>query len=240
MKVKSESEVAQSCPTLSDPMDCSRPGSSVHGIFQARALEWLAIAFSEDEPQSDPKPFFQENYFILGMLIHAHTQTHTHTQIYTHKTQKTKKRYPNFRWYDFNFSSSYFCFLNSPITTLKKSKTDEKETHNYIHTIMILKTSSSESFSSSAYSFQQIFIECLLNKLWDVPVVPVGCYILCDFIWTSLIEGALISYLCSPVHPQIWYKIFFIPHSLTEHQPCVSHYPGQALKGNVIENQHHT
>jgi len=46
MKVKSESEVAQSCPTLSDPMDCSLPGSFVHGIFQARVLEWVAIAFS--------------------------------------------------------------------------------------------------------------------------------------------------------------------------------------------------
>ena len=47
MKVKSESEVAQSCPTLSDPMDSSLPGSSVHGIFQARVLEWGAIAFSK-------------------------------------------------------------------------------------------------------------------------------------------------------------------------------------------------
>ena len=46
MKVKSESEVAESCLTLSDPMDCSLPGSSVHGIFQARVLEWCAIAFS--------------------------------------------------------------------------------------------------------------------------------------------------------------------------------------------------
>ena len=46
MKVKSQSEVAQSCPTLSDPMDCSLPGSSVHGIFQARVLEWGAIASS--------------------------------------------------------------------------------------------------------------------------------------------------------------------------------------------------
>ena len=46
MKVKSESEVDQSCLTLSDPMDCSLPGSSVHGIFQARVLEWGAIAFS--------------------------------------------------------------------------------------------------------------------------------------------------------------------------------------------------
>ena len=43
MKVKSEREVAQSCPTLHDPMDCSLPGSSVHGIFQARVLEWGAI-----------------------------------------------------------------------------------------------------------------------------------------------------------------------------------------------------
>ena len=47
MKVKSESEVAQSCPTLSDPMDCNLPGSSAHGIFQARVLEWGAIAFSD-------------------------------------------------------------------------------------------------------------------------------------------------------------------------------------------------
>ena len=47
MKVKSESEVAQSCPALRDPMDCSLPGSSIHGIFQARVLEWGAIAFSD-------------------------------------------------------------------------------------------------------------------------------------------------------------------------------------------------
>ena len=49
MKVKSESEVAQSCLTLRDPMDCSPPGSSVHEIFQARVLEWGAIAFSIKE-----------------------------------------------------------------------------------------------------------------------------------------------------------------------------------------------
>ena len=47
MKVKGESEVAQSCVTLSDPMDCSLPGSSIHGILQARVLEWSAIALSE-------------------------------------------------------------------------------------------------------------------------------------------------------------------------------------------------
>ena len=50
MKVKTESEVAQSCLTPSDPMDCSLPGSSIHGIFQARVLEWDAIAFSVSSP----------------------------------------------------------------------------------------------------------------------------------------------------------------------------------------------
>ena len=54
MKVKSESEVAQLCPTLSDPMVCSLPGSSVHGIFQARVLEWGAIAFSKEKASSFP------------------------------------------------------------------------------------------------------------------------------------------------------------------------------------------
>ena len=69
MKVKSESEVAQSCPTLSDPMDCSLPGSSVHGIFQARVLEWGAIAFSE------------EAYFVL-----VYKYTYTASQMEKNKT----------------------------------------------------------------------------------------------------------------------------------------------------------
>ena len=53
MKVKSESEVAQSCPTLSDPMDCSLPGSSIHGIFQATVLEWGATVFSKRKSTGD-------------------------------------------------------------------------------------------------------------------------------------------------------------------------------------------
>ena len=55
VKVKSESEVAQLCPTISNPMDCSLPGSSIHGIFQARVLEWGAIAFSGHKKQWDAK-----------------------------------------------------------------------------------------------------------------------------------------------------------------------------------------
>ena len=61
MKVKSESKVAQSCPTLSDPMYCSLPGSSIHGIFQARVLEWGTIAFS---------------VYVLGLSILDLQQTH--------------------------------------------------------------------------------------------------------------------------------------------------------------------
>ena len=60
MKVRSESEVAQSCPTLRDPMDCSLPGSSIHGIFQAGVLEWGAIA----EVKMDQLEFYHYNIFI--------------------------------------------------------------------------------------------------------------------------------------------------------------------------------
>ena len=64
MKVKRESEVAQSCPTLSNPMDCSPPGSSVHGIFQARVLEWGAIAFSDLH--------VKVGQILLVLVIHLH------------------------------------------------------------------------------------------------------------------------------------------------------------------------
>ena len=62
MKVKSESEVAQSCLTLSDPMDCSPPGSSVHGIFQARVQEWVAISFSRES--SRPRDQNQVSHIV--------------------------------------------------------------------------------------------------------------------------------------------------------------------------------
>ena len=63
MKVKSETEVAQSRPTLRDPMDYSLPGSSVHGIFQTRVLEWGAIAFSSS------LSLFNLNMTLYGMYI---------------------------------------------------------------------------------------------------------------------------------------------------------------------------
>ena len=67
--MKSESEVAQLCLTLSDPMDCSLPGSSVHGIFQARVLEWGAIAFSHILEQAETTTDFK-----IGQLSETENQ----------------------------------------------------------------------------------------------------------------------------------------------------------------------
>ena len=69
MKVKSESEVAQSCPTLSDPMDCSPPGFSIHGIFQVRVQKWVAIAFSKNETEQRLKEFCQETTLIIANTL---------------------------------------------------------------------------------------------------------------------------------------------------------------------------
>ena len=67
IKVKSESEVVQSCMTPSNPMDCSLPGSSVHGIFQARVLEWGAIAFSDISPLPRHKLFMVIFYYLFSL-----------------------------------------------------------------------------------------------------------------------------------------------------------------------------
>ena len=82
---KSESEVAQSCPTLSSPMDCSLPGSSIHGIFQARVMEWGAIAFSRGSSQ--PTDRTQVSYIhteCMSMLAYPSFSFHLGaTQSYT-------------------------------------------------------------------------------------------------------------------------------------------------------------
>ena len=69
MKVKSESEVAQPCPTLSDPMDCSLPSSSIRGILQARVLEWGAIAFSDIY---NPNPVYITIYMYINITIYIY------------------------------------------------------------------------------------------------------------------------------------------------------------------------
>jgi len=74
MRVKRESEVAQSCPTPSDPMDCSLPGSSIHGIFQARVLEWGAIAFFE-LPHISTQIFIELPYLQSHIGGYAKTRT---------------------------------------------------------------------------------------------------------------------------------------------------------------------
>ena len=75
MKVKSESEVAQSCPTLCNPMDCSLPGSSAHGIFQARVLEWGATAFSVMTPKDPIKARIMTVFFLFNAITPPNTST---------------------------------------------------------------------------------------------------------------------------------------------------------------------
>ena len=70
LKVKSESEVTQLCLTLRDPVDCSLPGSSIHGIFQARVLEWVAIAFSDSLAEATSILFSFYYFFILIFLLY--------------------------------------------------------------------------------------------------------------------------------------------------------------------------
>ena len=68
MKVKNESEVVQSCLTLHDPMDCSLPGFSVHGIFQARVLEWVAIAFSKEHSEAYVRFWNGVHFYIISSV----------------------------------------------------------------------------------------------------------------------------------------------------------------------------
>ena len=71
MKLKSESEVAQSCPTLTHPVDCSLPGSAVHGIFQARVLEWVPL----------PSPYTYTEGVKTGMLLLGETKERNKSNI---------------------------------------------------------------------------------------------------------------------------------------------------------------
>ena len=71
MRVKNESKVSQLCPILRDPMDCSLPGSSVHGIFQARVLEWVAISFSRGSSQ--PRDRTWVSCIVRQILYHGAT-----------------------------------------------------------------------------------------------------------------------------------------------------------------------
>ena len=101
-KVKSESEVTQSCLTLRDPMDCSPLGSSVHGIFQARVLEWGAIAFSgvdSKSPYSQPLQVVKSSCFFCSIIIEQHIHS---PRCCTHCTLKLTTSCLSFRaWLNF-------------------------------------------------------------------------------------------------------------------------------------------
>ena len=94
--MKSESEVAQSCPTLSDPMDCSLPGFSVLGIFQAGVLEWGAIAFSE--PSKSKTLRVRPLFFFVFFFSQVLQVVLMHSQVYeTEKATISNSRNPDFK-----------------------------------------------------------------------------------------------------------------------------------------------
>ena len=89
MEVKSESEVTQSCPTLRSPMDCSPPGSSVHGIFQARVLEWVAISFSKVRFEESLKIEYKPSLICVWVVYLTVMLWHILIRV----TRKWKKNY---------------------------------------------------------------------------------------------------------------------------------------------------
>ena len=117
MKVKSEREVAQPCPTPSDPMDCCPPGSSIHGSFQAKELEWGAIAFSK-----------AWDYLLLicrkcVLVRYTHTYTYNrYTNIYQNYTRKSwgihvyQSTFPEFPWAILIYKLSFKRVLHRKIT----------------------------------------------------------------------------------------------------------------------------
>ena len=131
MKVKSESEVAQSCPTLSDPMDCSPLGSSIHGIFQARVLEWGAIAFYSPTSKSAERLMIKVN--LKEHLIHAACSNQSNrieTSLFTVYSSVSPRILSHFRVFDpyiipslrVNFlrlRNLWFCFFHSAFFFLK-------------------------------------------------------------------------------------------------------------------------
>ena len=126
IEVKSESEVAQSRPTLCDPMDCSLPGSSIHGIFQARVLEWGAIAFS-DIPIS--KLLIKRNEMPQNWEICTRPLTHNmHFKITLEQSESSqaikkltwilkKSRFPKNTWFNIALKKRHFHEKNALVST---------------------------------------------------------------------------------------------------------------------------
>ena len=102
MKVERESEVAQSCPTLSDPMDCSLTGSSVHGLFQARVLEWGAIAFSDKWKGTFKNCIKSRKFLKIPYTFTTDYQSNSDSHIYVIQTFPNKDLRAQRGWGVFN------------------------------------------------------------------------------------------------------------------------------------------
>ena len=107
MKVKSESEVTQLCLTLSDPMDCSSPGSSIHGIFQARVLEWGAISFSDISWHSAYEKWNVSHFYTVFSAYERSNSSHL----------RTRKFQKNMKMLHSTLITNYQCFI--PIVIIR-------------------------------------------------------------------------------------------------------------------------
>ena len=110
MKVKSESEVAQSCPTLSDPTDCTLPGSCVHGILQARVLEWGAIAFSNICTINSLLFSQSVSHSVVSDSLQPHGLQHARLPCSSPSPRVCSNSCPSSRWCHPNISSSVVPF----------------------------------------------------------------------------------------------------------------------------------
>ena len=117
MKVKRESEVAQFCPTLSNPMDCSPLGSSVHGIFQARVLEWGAIAFSVKRAESR-KPLGSPTF--CGSVLRSGQSNEATSQRSFTSSSLTPTSHIQYQLISTSSQDLFFLYLNFCVFTVKQ------------------------------------------------------------------------------------------------------------------------
>ena len=141
--IESESEVAQSCPTLCDPMDCSLPCSSVHGIFKARVLKWVAISFSRGSswPRNQSQVsslwiLYQLNYqgcqpFKTSGYLHFHLRSLTHSSAFQMATTVSASN-PNWKYPGTALFNRTFCNDGNTLSTLSHMATTSPSEH-WVH-----------------------------------------------------------------------------------------------------------
>ena len=175
MKVESESEVAQSCPTLSDPMDCSLLGSSIHGNFQTRVLEWVASAFSEFQATKD-LTISSKNSWSFKRCLCGVEQENWHTT-----GLHSVSSYPVFRSLKF---SSFFLSLN--LLTIRSLPFFLRMTITAIHRILWTWRRQAQRPSTYTGLYTGHTFDCTLDKYWCILDCTLNCILGCTLDYRSV------------------------------------------------------